>query len=59
MLLVDFKVSSERESLVGNYPILKRTVRPYGVAGSMIPDIHVLIQPIFFEVFLNLTTRSV
>ena len=68
MLLVDkiwtfmsaiSKVSLKREFLVGDYPILKRIVRPYGAAGSMIPDIHVLIQPIFFEVFFNLTTRSV
>jgi hypothetical protein len=57
MLLVDkiltfmsaiSKVSLKREFLVGDYPILKRIVRPYGDAGSMIPDIHVLFQPIFF-----------
>jgi hypothetical protein len=69
MLLVDkistfmsaiSKVSLKREFLVGNYPILKRIVRPYGAAGSMIPDMHVLFQPIFFAVFFfNLTTRSI
>jgi hypothetical protein len=45
-----FKVSLKREFLVGNYPILKRIIWPYGAASSMIPDIHVLFQPIFFSI---------